>query len=584
MTATRPTLVGDFGMAASTHWLASAAAMSVLERGGNAFDAIVAGGFVLQVVEPHLNGPGGEVPIVFWSERDRAVHVVCGQGVAPAAATIDRFTDLGLDLVPGTGLLAAAVPGAFGGWLELLQRWGTWRLRDVLDYAIHYADHGYPVLPGIAGALEAVGPMFVESWPTSAAAWLPGGKPPQPGARLTSPGVAATYQRIVGAAEAAGSDRDAQIDAARDAWYAGFVAAAIDEFCAGRPWPDSSGRAHGGLLTADDLASWHATVELPESYRYGRATVYKTGPWGQGPVFLQQLALLSGFDLDAMGFLSTDYVHTVTECAKLAFADREAWYGDTPRVDGLVARLLADDYNAARRRLVGDTASLEQRPGEVDGVQPMLPPVVDLAEALAAIGTGEPTTGDTCHIDVVDRAGNLVSATPSGGWLQSSPCIPELGFCLGTRMQMFWLTPGLPSSLRPGARPRTTLSPSIAFRDDEPWLAFGTPGGDQQDQWTLQFLLGVIHGDLDLQAAIEAPMFHSDHFPGSFFPRLAQPGRLAVEERLDRDVVEALRSRGHDVAVSGPWSLGRVSAVARQGDVRLAAADPRGSQAYAAGR
>ncbi|WP_197094019.1 gamma-glutamyltransferase family protein [Nonomuraea sp. SBT364] len=603
---TRPELTGDFGMVASTHWLASATGMGVLERGGNAFDAAVAAGFVLQVAEPHLNGPAGEVPILLWSEADQRVSVVCGQGVAPAAASLERFSELGLDVVPGTGLLAATVPGAFGGWMLMLERWGTWKLADVLAPAIHYAEHGVPVLERIAATIGTVKELFTDEWTTSAATWLPGGEVPAEGSKLANPVLAATYRRVVAEAEAASGTREGQLQAARRAWYEGFVAEAIAEFSATTSWLDTSGERHGGLLTGDDLASWSASVEEPVTFDYHGHTVCKTGPWGQGPVFLQQLALLSGCDLTGMGVLSADYVHTVTEAAKLAFADREAWYGDA---EVPMADLLSESYNAGRRALIGGTASLELRPGAPGGREPRLPvlPVPGTASSAPGVsgrraGVGEPTVsklavpgedatsadgsvrGDTCHVDVVDRHGNMVSATPSGGWLQSSPVIPSLGFCLGTRAQMFWLQDGLPASLRPGARPRTTLSPSFALREGRPWLAFGTPGGDQQDQWSVNLFLSLVHGGSNLQEAIDAPMFHTEHFPSSFFPRGSRPGVVHVEERLDPAVVAELRRRGHEVEVQGPWSLGRLSAVARDGAFLKAGANPRGAQGYAVGR
>jgi gamma-glutamyltranspeptidase / glutathione hydrolase len=592
MQPTRPLLTGSFGMVGSTHWLATACAMSVLERGGNAFDAAATGGFVLQVVEPHLNGPGGEVPIIVWSERDRQVRVVCGQGVAPAAATTEAFEQLGVDEIPGTGLLAATVPGAFGGWLLMLQSWGTWRLREVLAYAISYARNGFPAIPRVSATIDAVAEMFAADWPTSAAAWLQAGAAPVVGSTLTNPVLADTYERVVVEAEQRSNDRDGQLAAARAVWCQGFVAEELGRFATETAWKDTTGEIHGGLLTAADIAAWQPTIELAASFDYDRYTVCKTQAWGQGPVFLAQLALLDGFDLDAMGHLSADYLHTVVECSKLAFADREAWYGDAPGVSELHHLLLDKRYNDDRRKLIAPEASSELRPGVVDGRQPRLPSQAPVRlPGPAALGVGEPTIqssgrtrGDTCHIDVVDSAGNLVSATPSGGWLQSSPFIPELGFCLGTRAQMFWLEPGLPSSLRPGARPRTTLSPSLALRDGEPWMAFGTPGGDQQDQWSLAFFLAVVHGGLDLQAAIEAASYHSDHFPSSFAPRVASPGRLTVEDRLGAATIGELRRRGHEVIEAGPWSLGRMSAVAREGDLRLGAANPRGAQGYAAGR
>ena len=597
MIGTRPELRGTFGMVSSTHWLASAAGMAVLERGGNAFDAAVAAGFVLEVVEPHLNGPGGEVPILAYSAARDGVLVINGQGVAPSAATIGHFRKLGLDLVPGSGLLPACVPGAVGGWLELLGQLGSMRLRDVLEYAIGYADGGYPVLPQIAASIDSVEWVFRNEWTSSAELYLPGGAVPRPGSLFRNPALAATWRRLLEEAEAASSDRDAQIEAARAAFYQGFVANAVDRFVAGTEAMDSSGRRHRGLLTGGDMACWRASVEQPLSFDYHGVRVCKTGPWGQGPVFLQQLSLLAGFDLEAIGTGSADFVHTVVECAKLAFADREAWYGDPLFVNVPLGDLLDPAYADRRRALVGERASLELRPGDPGGLQPQLPPqILDGAAGAPAslgAGVGEPTLGrsnpdanDTCHVDVADRFGNMVACTPSGGWLHSSPVIPELGFCLGTRAQMFWLAEGLPNSLAGGKRPRTTLTPSLALRDGKPWLAFGTPGGDQQDQWTLNWFLAHLHAGLDLQLAIDAPNFHSEHFPSSFYPRQARPGVLAVEERLGAEVIDELRARGHRVEVSDPWSLGRLCAVGRdpESGFLMAAANPRGRQGYAAGR
>jgi gamma-glutamyltranspeptidase/glutathione hydrolase len=559
---TRPELRGTFGMVASTHWLASAAGMAMLERGGNAFDAAVAAGFVLQVVEPHLNGPGGDLPVVFWSAARGEPLVLCAQGVAPRAATIERFRFLGHELVPGTGLLAACVPGSFDGWLTLLERFGTMRLEDVLEPAIGYAAYGYPVVPGMTQTIELAEPLL-RTWPASAALYLPA---PRPQTLFRNPELAATYRRLLDGA--GGGSREAEIERARTAFYTGFVAEALDAFCA----------ANGGLLAGDDLAGWRATLESPVTLDFRGLTVCKTGPWGQGPVFLQQLALLDGFDLAAMGLNSAEYVHTIVECSKLAFADREAFYGDPDVVDVPLDRLLSPEYAAERRPLVGERASTELRPG--GGT---LPP--EVAGAAPLVGAGEPTRGDTVHLDVVDRHGNVVSATPSGGWLQSSPVVPGLGFCLGTRAQMFWLTEGLPASLAPGRRPRTTLSPSLALRDGEPYLAFGTPGGDQQDQWTLAVLLAHAVFGLDLQAAIDAPSFHSNHFPSSFYPRESRPAHVEIEARFDPDVVDELRRRGHDVEVTPDWSLGRVSAAGREPDGSLkAAANARGMQGYAVGR
>ena len=578
-------------MVASTHWLASASGMAVLEKGGNAFDAAVAAGLTLQVVEPHLNGPGGEVPILLYDARRGAVEVICGQGPSPAKLSIEHFDGLGLDVIPGTGSLAACVPGAFDAWMLLLRDRGTMRLGEVMGYALHYAAHGYPVLPQIAGAIAGAERRFRDDWPSSAATYLTGDGPPAAGTRWRNPVLAQTYHRILSESESAGDDRDTQIEAARRVFYEGFVAEAMVRFMRTEVM-DSSGEAHAGVMDERDLADWQATVEAPLWVDYHDYRVFKTQPWSQGPVFLQQLNLLAGFDLAAMGHNSAEYIHTVVECAKLAFADREAYYGDPLVGDVPIDALLGSSYADERRALVGHEASLDLRPGSVLGRRPRLARE-RLVEGGATGGTGEPTvaasgrtTGDTCHVDVVDRHGNLVSATPSGGWLQSNPVIPGLGFPLGTRAQMFWLERDLPNSLRGSKRPRTTLTPSLAFRHGEPYLAFGTPGGDSQDQWSLNFFLNHAHFGLDLQASIDAPTWHTTHFPSSFYPRESRPGEVLVEGRVDPAVVAALARRGHRVVVEDDWSLGRVSAAGLDPATGMlrAAANPRGMQGYAAGR
>ncbi len=594
MFTTRPELSGTFGMVASTHWLASSAGMAVLEAGGNAFDAAVAAGLVLQVVEPHLNGPGGEVPIVYYDTVRDEVRVVCGQGPVPAAADIAAFRALGLDLIPGTGPLAACVPGAFDAWMLLLGRCGTLPLRHIVGFAIDYAAGGYPLVDPAVDTIAAVADTFRTEWPTSAAIYLPGGDPPRRASLFVNPPLAAMYRRVVAEATAAARDRDEQIQAARDVFYRGFVAAAIDAWVRDTAVTDTSGRRHRGLLTADDMAAYEARLEPPVTLDHGDYRVCKAGPWTQGPVFLQQLALLAGFDLRGMGHNSAPYIHTVIECAKLAFADREAWYGDPEYFDVPLDGLLAVPYARQRRAIVTERASLELRPGRPADREPRLPPLVAAAAPAVDKPSRPPggivvaperwTGGDTCHVSVVDRFGNMVAATPSGGWLQSSPVIPDLGFCLGTRAQMCWLTEGLASSLRPGARPRITLTPSLALRDGEPYMAFGTPGGDQQDQWSLQLFLAHTVFGMNLQEAIDAPAFHTTHFPSSFYPRRSRPGQIHVEGRHAPQVVADLQARGHIVDVVGDWSLGRLSAVSRRGRLLRAAANPRGMQGYAVGR
>jgi gamma-glutamyltranspeptidase / glutathione hydrolase len=590
---TRPEIDGTFGVVTSTHWIATAVGMAALEKGGNAFDAACATAFTLQVVEPHLNGPGGDVPVILYDTRNRRPEVICGQGPAPAAATIAYFHSLGLDMVPGTGLLAACVPGMFDTWMRILRDYGTMRLADVLAPAIAYARDGHPLVERANATIKTVEKLFREYWPTSAAVYLPGGKVPETGTLFTNPTLADTYARILREAEGAGGDRVAQIERARKTWSQGFVAEAIDRFCRTQEVMDTSGERHRGLLTADDMARWRAHVEAPLTYDYGRYTVCKPGVWSQGPVMLQQLALLKGFGLDGLDVTGPDFIHLVVECSKLAYADREKFYGDPDFAEVPIGTLLSDAYNDERRKLVGKTASLELRPGSVEGFGSIvkLRRAEGAREAVGAMGAGEPTVGrlgevrgDTVHFDIVDRAGNMISATPSGGWLQSSPVIPELGFGLGTRGQMFWLEEGHPAALAPGKRPRTTLSPSLALRDGEPYLAWGSPGGDQQDQWTTQLFLRHVHAGMNLQEAIDAPAWHSEHFPISFWPRTARPGVLVVESRVPAATREELTRRGHIVEVGPGWSEGRLTAASRDGRRRRAAANPRGMQGYAAGR
>ena len=592
---TRPTLQGTWGMVSSTHWLASQSAMGMLERGGNAFDAAVTAGFVLHVVEPHLNGPGGEVPAIVATAEDPHPRVLCGQGPAPRGATIEHYRGLGLDLVPGSGLLAAAVPGAVDAWLLLLRDHGTMTLADVLAAAIGYARDGHPLLARVGATVAAVQELFEEDWHTSAELWLSDGAPPREGKLFRNEAYARTLQGLVDAA-AGSASRESGIDAARRAWSEGFVAEAVDAFSR-RAFRDSSGEKHPGLVTGQDMADYEASWEEPATLDFAGHTVVKTRAWGQGPVLLQTLGVLEALGGEVLDPSSVEGVHAQAEALKLSFADREAWYGD-----GEVAldELLSPTYAKERAGLVGASASVEVRPGSPGGRSPRLPRYFtdllagrDPASTEGDPTTGEPTVradgqtqGDTCHVDVVDRWGNMVSAMPSGGWLQSSPTIPALGFPLGSRLQMTWLEEGLPSSLTPGRRPRTTLSPTMVLRDGRPVLACGTPGGDQQDQWQLLFVLRVLAGGMSLQEAIDAPMWHTTSLPASFYPRGIEPGVLIAEDRLGEDVLAGLETRGHVVRRSDPWSLGRMCAVARDPEtgVLSAGANPRGMQGYACGR
>ncbi len=605
----RPELCGTFGAVASTHWIASAVGMRMLEKGGNAFDAAVAAGFVLQVVEPHLNGPGGDAPILATRIGDDAPTVICGQGPSPSAASLDRFSSLGLDLIPGTGLLAACIPGAYGAWMTLLRDFGTLPLRDVLEPAIHYALNGHPLLGRAADTIESVKTILETDWPTSGAVFLNQGNVPEAGSLFCNAALGRLYERVLLHAESQSGSRETRIDAALAYWYEGEVAEAVGRFFATNELLDVSGRHHGGLLTADDFSGWRPPIERPVSITSGEDEIFKCGPWSQGPAMLQALQILSGYDIAGLAPGSAEFVHLVTEAMKLAMADRDAWYGDDPDVP--VKTLLSKTYGDERRNLITERASLELRPGAIKNGSVSLDRLREKAagaDRSGGAGGGEPTMaaerreppadfdpaayekqrGDTCHVDVVDRWGNMVSATPSGGWLQSSPIIPELGFAMGTRLQMFWLQPGHANTLAPCKRPRTTLTPSMAYRGGKPYLAFGTPGGDQQEQWSL--LLWLLHSGQKrpLQQSIEMPAFHTDHLIGSFWPREAKLGSLSVEGRFSAETIADLRRRGHDVRVGGNWSEGRLSACAFDrsgaGTMIRAGANPRGMQGYAIAR
>ena len=568
--------------------------MSMLERGGNAFDAGIAAAFMLQVVEPHLCGPGGDVPVIVFDQKKGKAEVVCGQGPAPAGASIAHYRDkLGLDIIPGTGLLAACIPGTFETYMLILRDYGTMRLRDVLEPSIHYARTGQPIVERACATIATVKDLFTQHWPTSAAVYLPGGKVPETGSLFRNPAHAETYQRILAEAEAGGGTRDAEIERARKAWSHGFVAEAIDTFCGTQEVMDVSGRRNKGVLTGQDMATWLPTIEAPVTYDYGRFTVMKPGPWTQGPVLLQQLAILKGFDLDRLSAIDPDFIHLWIEAAKLAYADREAFYGDPKFADVPMATLLSERYNNDRRRLIGSTASMEQRPGRIDGYggKVIVKSIAEGRTSVSAAGAGEPTVGrmgdargDTVHIDIIDRDGNMFSATPSGGWLQSSPVIPALGWPLGSRAQMFWLDETHPGALVPGKRPRSSLSVGMALRDGKPYMSWGSPGGDQQDQWNTQFFLRHAHFGMNLQEAIDAPAWHTEHFPASFWPRAARPGVVVIESRVPEATIKELRRRGHKIEVGSDWSEGRLTAASQDGVRRKAAANPRGMQGYAAGR
>lgn len=540
---TRPVFRGVQGVVAAGHYLAAAAGFKIFLRGGNAIDAAAAASFAMTVIEPHLNGIAGEAPILIYSARDQRVFAVSGQGVAPREMTPDKFKDL----IPGEGVTAATVPALVDAWLLALREFGQLPLPEILAPALSLAEDGWPAQPGLVQCIEQYREKFEKQWPTTAAVFLPA---PRVGQRIRNPGLARLFKGMLAAAAAA-RDRLEGLEAARRYFYEGPVAEAIDRHS----------KALGGYLRAEDLARYRGHLEDPVSTTYRDTTVFKCGPWTQGPVFLQTLNLLEGYDLPKR----RDYLHLLIEAMKLAFADREYYYGDGADI----TKLLSKEYAAQRRQLIAESASELICPG---GKMPV-----------RVTSVGQIKGGDTTHVDAADRYGNLVAATPSGGWIYSSPVVEDWGFPLGTRGQMFSLDPRHPNALAPGKRPRTTLTPTIAFRGGRPWLAFGTPGGDQQEQWTLQFFLNVVDFGMNLQEAIDAPTVHTTHFPSSFWPRAAQPRKVFVEGRISAERVEDLRRRGHDVEVLGDWENGRVTAVALEEQCLAGAASPRKETAYVMG-
>jgi gamma-glutamyltranspeptidase/glutathione hydrolase len=580
---TRPLYLGRRGLLASGHYLAARAGQRMFDKGGNAIDAAVASGFALNLLKPHLNGLGGEVPILVYSAGEKKVFSISGQGWSGKAATIDLVRKLGIKIMPGDGFLPACVPAAFGTWAFALRRFGTLTLRDVLEPAIDYAESGFPMYPHLRASLQRLSKRFRAEWPSSAELYLPDNRVPGVGELHKNPRWSGTMKKVVEAETRARKlGRAEAITAAVDYWYKGEVADKIIAYMSKTAIRDASKKEHKGILTKDDFSEWKPTLEPPVSVDYRGLTIYKCGPWTQGPVFLQQLRLLEGFDLAKMGHNSAGYIHTVVEAAKLAFADREAFYGDPAQVKVPLDRLLSKEYADERRKLIDPRkASLELRPGE--GPKHEAEGAGDLLEEEAA---DEVFDHDTTHTCAADIKGNMMAATCSGGWIPSSPVIPELGFPMGTRGQMFDLDPHRPGALAPRKRPRTTLTPSLVLKDREPYMVFGTPGGDQQDQWTLQFFLNFVDFGMGLQEAIDAANFHTEHFPSSFYPRRAKPGSVIVEGRIPEVTRKELTARGHKVtATRGDWSNGLVMAVhfgPRPG-VLSGGVSPRGMLGYVTG-
>lgn len=572
--AYRPTLMGVRGMVATEHYLSAEAGLSILRAGGNAFDAAVAATLAEGLLNPHMHTFGGEVSGLIYSAKEKRVFSLNGDTVAPRAATIEWFKQQGISLIPFSGVLAAGPCAAPDALLTTLERFGTMSFTQVVEPALELAEGGFPMHKALRGPAPAYllsdfsvagnANHFRKAWPSSAKLYLPDGRLPEVGEVFRNLDLGRTFRRLIDAeTRAQRQGREHGLAAARAAFYQGEIPQIIAAHV----------KAHGGVLAAEDFASFRVQIEEPVGLNYRGYEVYKCGPWSQGPVFLQQLALLEGYNLRDIGHNSPDYIHTITEVAKLAFADREQYYGDPRFVEVPLAGLLSKEYAAIRRSLIDPRrASLEQRPGNPRRGEALL-----TGEEIFAARNWGP---GTVYVTVVDKDRNLASFTPSGAWIPSSPVIDGLGFPLGTRVQTFYLDPRHPNALVPGKRPRTTLTPTLVLRDGTPSMVFGTPGGDQQDQWTLQFFLNLVEFGMEVQDAIEAPRFSSAHFPSSFYPHNAVPGLLRIEGRVAAEIRRELEARGHRIEVREDWSEGDVLGICvdvEKGTLR-GGADPRGEQ------
>ena len=551
-----PRLMGTHGAVAANSNLSVNAGADVLKAGGNAIDAAVAASLVEGLVNPQMHTIGGECPILVRLAGESRVVAVNGNMAAPARATPEAFRSRGLTDIPDSGILAAGVPAAFGALVTELQRWGTLPLREVIAPAIRLAKEGFPVSEGLRNQHKyGIAPMqqrFRSAWPGSAKLYLPQGRAPEVGALLRNPALVCTFEYLAAAADPL------------EAFYKGDVAAEIAKFS----------KTHDGFLAREDLAAFETRIESPVSLRFGDTELFKTGFWSQGPAELQALALMWRHDLKSIGFGTPDYCHLLVEAMKLAYADREQYYGDPAHASVPGEILLSDDYTKRRAALIDmRRANRELRPGDARRNAALLPEDEKL--------TPKDWGPGTVHVDAVDAKGNMASFTPSGAWIMSAEVIEPLGFPLSTRMMTFYLGPAHhPNVLAPRKRPRTTLTPSMAFRNGKPWMAFGTMGGDNQGQWLLQFYLCRAAFGMSIPEAIEAPRLSSEHTPGFFAPHASEPNRVRIEPRFGAGVLDELRRRGHDLDVAPDWSEGFVSCAAFDGDTGLieAGCDPRGSK------
>ena len=560
-----PRVFGRKGAVAAEHYSAALAGIEILQQGGNAVDAACAAALVEGVVNPHMHTIGGELPMLISVPESARVVCINGNMMAPGKATPAAFRGLGHSAIPGEGVLAAGVPGALGAIVEVLSRFGRLRFEDVSARAIDLAKNGFPAHSGLIRMHKSgIADNFDKflGWRGTATVYLPDGRIPKEGALIRNPALADMFSQLV-RAERAAKDRISGLGAVFDGFYRGEIAEQIVRFV----------KDKGGLLELSDFHRFAIPVENSVHVDFAGAEVHKCGPWNQGPALLQSLTILKQFDLRSLGHNTADYIHIVLEAIKLAFADREQYYGDPDQIAVPMEALLSDDYGAARAKLIENRSNAEIRPGDPLRSAALLPAGERLGGA--AWGAG------TVHVDAMDTEGFTAAFTPSGGWIRSSEVIPALGFPLSMRLSNCYLEPAHhPNVVAPFKRPRTTISPSLAMKDGKPWMAFGSMGGDQQDQWQLQFLLNRIVFGMSLQEAIEAPKFSSEHFPGFFAPHDFFLNRVRLEPGIGTSVFEELRDRGHDLDIAPAWSEGFLCAAERnlESGVLEAGCDPRGTK------
>jgi len=585
---TRPVVMGLHGVVACGHYLAAELGINIMRQGGNAIDAGAAMVLAESLLEFQSFGFGGEVPTLVYYAQENKVYEVNGNMTVPKAATIDWFKEHGYKMIPGDGFTPAGVCAVLDAVVHMLDRFGTMSFGEIAAGAIRLAREGYPMYEAQQQGIVYMADRFKREWPTSAVLFLPDGKVPQIGQIVRNTAWADTMERLVEAERSVSSGaahrRYAGLMAVRDCFYKGPIAEEIVKFQKENKCKDAEGHSNCGLLSVDDFAEYQCKIGPAVCVNYRGYDVFKCGPWTQGPVFLQQLNILEGFDLVGLGHNSVEYTHTWIEAAKLAHADKEKYYGDSDFVYVPVSGLLSKDYGAERRQLIDpDKASLELRPGNpypYDTHPEKEPEDLDL-------GSIEKMLGDhgTTGVRAIDAQGNMFSATPSGGWFTTSPIIPKLGFCLGTRAQMFYLERGLAKSLEGGKRPSTSLTPTLVTKDSKPLMVFGMPGGDLQDQGTLSCFLNIVDFGMDLQEALDAPKFWTAHFPSLFYPHTASPGSVSLEERgenLDQRVND-LTGKGHDVSLSQPWTGDNtmICTIDHEHGILRAAANPRFTTSYA---